>query len=70
MEEFLNVYNFIPFPEKKEECYVDEDRHVGVIQYQIITETPLFIPNTSNEKFFRTEGEPEKHKPRLFTAMP
>ena len=62
MEEFLNVYNFIPFPEKKEECYADEDRHVGVIQYQIITETPLFIPNTSNEKFFRTEGEPEKHK--------
>lgn len=54
MEEkkFINPYNFIPFPQKKNAAYEDQDRHTGVITYQITTKTPLFIPNTSNEDAF------------------
>lgn len=55
---FLNVYNFIPFPEKKSEKYKDEDRHTGVIRYNITTKTPLFIPNTSNTDAY----DEEEHK--------
>lgn len=56
-EGFLNVYNFIPFPEKKSKSYTDKDMHTGVIEYSITTETPLFIPNTSSEKTFKLEGK-------------
>lgn len=54
MEEkkFINPYNFIPFPQKKNAAYEEQDRHTGVITYQITTKTPLFIPNTSNENAF------------------
>ncbi|GFI50663.1 hypothetical protein IMSAGC020_01872 [Lachnospiraceae bacterium] len=55
---FLNVYNFIPFQEKKSEKYKDEDRHTGVIRYNITTKTPLFIPNTSNADAY----DKEEHK--------
>ena len=60
MAQFLNVYNFIPFPEKKAEHYQDTDKHTGVITYTITTKTPLFIPNTSNEDAFKLMTDPDK----------
>jgi len=64
MAKFLNVYNFVPFPVKKAECYKDEDRHTGSITFSITTKTPLFIPNTSNDDAFQlkcTANPNEKH---------
>lgn len=60
MAQFLNVYNFIPFPEKKAEHYLDTDKHTGVITYTITTKTPLFIPNTSNDDAFKMLTDPDK----------
>lgn len=62
-KEFLNVYNFMPLPEKKAEKYECQDEHTGVITYSITTKTPLFIPNTSSDHAFRMEKEvPVEHK--------
>ena len=61
MRGFVNSYNFIHFPEQKEQAYTDEDRHTGVIHYTITTKTPLFIPNSSSETAF-TESETLDHK--------
>ncbi|WP_270465327.1 hypothetical protein [Holdemanella biformis] len=47
---FVNPYNFISLPNKKAKAYLDEDKHYGVIHYSITTKTPLFIPNSSNDK--------------------
>lgn len=59
--DFLNPYNFIPFPEKKAMAYVEEgEKHTGVIEYSITTKSPLFIPNTTSDKAF--EGSVEDHK--------
>lgn len=49
---FVNPYNFISLPNKKAKAYLDEDKHYGVIHYSITTKTPLFIPNSSNDKAF------------------
>lgn len=49
---FVNPYNFISLPEKKEHAYTDKDKHYGVIHYSITTKTPLFIPNSSNDNAF------------------
>ncbi len=51
----LNVYNFIPFSKSKNKKYEDEDRHTGMIRYEITTKTPLFIPNTSNADAYSSE---------------
>ena len=48
MNNFVNPYNFIRFPEHKAKAYEDKDVHTGVIEYTIRTKTPLFIPNSSN----------------------
>ena len=37
--EFLNPYNFIPFPAKKAGAYNDTDKHTGVIEYTITTKS-------------------------------
>lgn len=49
-KKFINPYNFMPlndngksFAEKEDECLS------GVIQYSLLTKTPLFIPNSSND---------------------
>lgn len=62
MKGFVNPYNFIKFPKKKETAYGEEDRHTGVIKYTITTKTPLFIPNSSSECAFSQSDEAEKHK--------
>lgn len=52
-QKFLNPYNFIPLPKKRASAYVDNAKnHTGVIEYQITTRSPLFIPNTSSNKAF------------------
>ncbi len=51
-KKFINPYNFIPLPQKKQSAYEDQDRHTGVIVYEITAKTPLFIPNTSNDNAF------------------
>lgn len=62
MEEkkFINPYNFVSFPQKKNQAYEETDCHTGAITYQIITRTPLFIPNTSNENAFLCKEEGHK----------
>lgn len=60
-EQFLNPYNFIPFPQKKAQAYSESDKHTGVIEYTITTKSPLFIPNTSNDKAFSVSETVEKH---------
>lgn len=54
-EHFINPYNFIPLSDKsvpREESSIKktEELYSGVIEYSIYTKTPLFIPNTSNDK--------------------
>ncbi|MGN0514451.1 MAG: TIGR03986 family CRISPR-associated RAMP protein [Lachnospiraceae bacterium] len=48
---FVNPYNFIPLTNKKKErTERNEALLSGVIQYSVLTRTPLFIPNTSCDK--------------------
>ena len=48
---FINPYNFIPFANAKTPASKsdDEEKLSGVIEYSLLTKTPLFIPNTSCE---------------------
>ncbi len=64
MEKFLNPYNFISFPPKKDEAYEKDETqgHTGVIYYTITTESPLFIPNSSTEKTFSQSMTTQEHK--------
>lgn len=53
MENFINPYHFIPLPDKKIEAYSEEEELIsGVINYKIITKSPLFIPDTENDQAF------------------
>lgn len=49
---FINPYNFIPLSEEKAEKKVEGELYTGVIEYSLLTKTPLFIPNSSNDKVF------------------
>lgn len=48
--DFINPFNFIPLGKK---CIRNEEKsnnfYSGVINYSLLTKTPLFIPNTSND---------------------
>ena len=51
---FVNPYNFIPLQTKApERNTVTKGRYSGVIEYSLLTKTPLFIPNTSSADAFR-----------------
>lgn len=63
MRGFVNPYNFIHFPSKKEPAYEDQDMHTGVIHYTLTTKTPLFIPNSSSETAFR-ESKTSENGPK------
>lgn len=53
MENFINPYHFIPLPEKKTEFHSEEEELIsGVIEYEITTKSPLFIPDTENDHAF------------------
>ncbi|MBO4926725.1 MAG: TIGR03986 family CRISPR-associated RAMP protein [Clostridiales bacterium] len=61
---FLNVYNFIPFPETGRKSYTDkqeDEKLSGVIHYTITPKTPVFIPNTSNTTAFRVSNQFQEH---------
>lgn len=60
---FVNPYNFIPLTGKKK-LYENhgEETLTGKIVVEIKTKTPLFIPDTSNEKVFPVKGEDPEHK--------
>lgn len=56
---FINPYNFIPVGESgpraefNEADYEQSKKYSGVIEYSLLTKTPLFIPNTSTNDAFR-----------------
>lgn len=59
---FINPYQFIPLGEKKQSAYSAEGEttFTGRLAYRVATQTPLFIPNTSNSAVFcKVEGEPD-----------
>ena len=50
---FVNPYNFIPFKDKSDKVPQEEEKVLsGVINYTVLTKTPLFIANTSTDKAF------------------
>lgn len=67
---FINPYNFIPMGKRKGVADKDEQRrtYTGMIEYSVLTKSPLFIPNTSNDKTFKPsyefipEQEGQEHK--------
>lgn len=59
---FVNPYNFISFPDKKAKKYDDKDEHTGVIEYTVTTKSPIFIPNSSTDKFFEESENHKDHK--------
>ena len=61
-ERFVNPYNFIKLPNKKAKAYDDKQDLYGVIHYTLTTKTPLFIPNSSNDKAFSESKQINDHK--------
>lgn len=61
---FINPYNFIPLGNSKKKAEEPEKKPglSGVISYSLLTKTPLFIPNTSNDNAFDMEKMVEGHK--------
>lgn len=61
---FINPYNFIPLGNgsKQAEKTKNNSNLSGVISYSLLTKTPLFIPNTSNDDAFDMEKKVKDHK--------
>ena len=58
---FINPYNFIPLSKKRADAdNTEQDTYSGKIHYVLLTRTPLFIPNTSNDNIYGSTEE--KHK--------
>ena len=50
---FVNPYNFFPLKkESPKRLGIPNGKYSGVIEYSLLTKTPLFIPNTSSEQVF------------------
>lgn len=64
MDLFLNPYNFISLPPKKESAYKYDDRKTltGKIQYKVTTKSPLFLPNSSTDEAFEQSQKSANHK--------
>lgn len=60
--EFTVPYNFIPLLKKKSEAYMDPENCSGVIEYTLLTKTPLFVPNSSNDHAFPSHCHNTEHK--------
>ncbi len=59
-DKFINPYNFVSFPNKiKRSDYVPGNL-TGHITVSLKTKTPLFIPNTTNDDYFRKGVENHK----------
>lgn len=59
---FINPYNFVPLagnepPRGKCREEIAGKRYTGKIQYRIETLSPLFVPNTSNDRILGVKGE-------------
>ena len=54
---FVNPYNFIPLTGDKEKAVDGAGHMTGVIEYSVLTKTPLFIPNTSCDHTFLFDGD-------------
>ncbi len=64
---FINPYHFVPLPKSVSTRTSEKDRKTGtlggVIEYELLTKSPLFIPNSSSEYAFCRQGDKEKgHK--------
>ena len=67
---FINPYNFIPLSAKSEDRDMPRESSgqekdslfTGKIHYSVETVTPLFIPNTSNDKIFGVNANHEEEK--------
>lgn len=59
---FVNPYNFIPLSDKAPDRSETKESKLysGVIEYSILTKSPLFIPNTSNDDAFKCGVEGHK----------
>lgn len=60
MAEFINPYNFIPLGSKRAKQGEEPGTFTGVIEYSVLTKTPLFIPNTSCDERFDKEVKDHK----------
>lgn len=61
---FINPYHFIHLGDgvKCQEESEASNGITGFITYKLKTKTPLFIPNTSNDKAFEVENAADEHK--------
>lgn len=59
---FVNPYNFVPLHNEKSEAPKEERTLSGVIEYSLLTKTPLFIPNTSSDRAFNNMLEEQYNK--------
>ncbi len=62
MSQFINPYNFIPLQAGVAKDSQDDKYLSGVIEYRLMTRTPLFVPNTSNDhaikqNLYREDGK-------------
>lgn len=62
---YINPYNFIPMGNGKSKADINKEKKLlsGVIEYSVLTKTPLFIPNTSCNNIY---GGPKEHKSYQF----
>lgn len=61
MQRFINPYNFIGLSDApKREKEKEGKKLTGCIEYKIKTKSCLFIPNTSSEKAFKYNPDPEE----------
>ena len=63
---FVNPYNFIPLTKEKTKYEKNETKTeellTGKITVEIVTKSPLFIPDSSNENAFAVESADNEHK--------
>lgn len=57
---FVNPYNFIPLGSGKANQSQLRGEYTGVIEYSVLTKTPLFIPNTSTDQAFPADNPEHK----------
>ena len=60
MSDFINPYNFVPLekePPERGKIPAEGELYTGRIEYTIKTLSPLFIPNTSNDRALGVKGK-------------
>lgn len=66
---FVNPYVFFPLKNAKDRCNEKKDirnfyseKHTGYLEVSLVTKTPLFIPNTTNDHYIKIKPEIAEHK--------